>query len=387
MPLIVRKAQAVHGQCDNTQKNGCLTGQSDPQAESNGFYNWHCNGQHGGSNATTCNLIAGSKCSYPDTITDYINSCKGGIFADRIDDNDYYKWACDDEVCTRLRPFHGQCSTTKGQCARGEASTVSKQVESYANSGYYILPEVPNPKATSKTINEDEKYDLSTLDEIWSCEGGASKAYCRQSQSFDGECPTDPPAYNAKNDFINYCNQGYVTGQREDTDEYTWICRYSVRGFNDSCTRQKLGAPPASRIKSQGECSATRNQCRGGVVKNHKTQSITANYNNGSRIYDRNFTFYTWDCEGSGSSATTQKCKDISSVMIGECDNTEVDQCAGGILYNLADSDTHYRWMCFGFAPRSSNPTQRDKGNIAYCSKPKFQVIEDDNGVQTIRPF
>ena len=378
-----QKAQAVNGQCNNTQKNGCLTGRSDPQAESSGFYNWYCRGENDGRDAT-CQLIAGSKCNYPDTITNYINSCKSGTFADRIDDNDYYKWACDDEVCTRLKPFHGQCSTTKGQCARGIADTVSKQVESYANSGYYILPEVPNPKATSKTINETEKYDLSTLDEIWSCEGGASKVYCRHTQSFNGECPTDPPEYNAKNDFINYCKQGYVRNTREDTDEYTWSCNYSNRGSSDTCTRQKLDAPPASQIKSQGECSATRRQCRGGVVSNYKSQRITAKYNNGTTVSDRSYTLYTWECVGSGSSATTQKCKDINGVVVGECDNTEVDQCAGGILYNLADSDTHYKWLCFGVAQRSN---QRYNGNIAYCSKPKFQVIEDNDGVQSIRPF
>ena len=379
-----QKAQAVNGQCDETQKNGCFAGRSDPQDESNGFYNWYCRGEHGGSDET-CQLIAGSKCNYPDTITDYINSCKGGTtFSDRIDDNDYYKWACGDEVCTRLKPFHGECSTTKGQCARGIAGTVSEQVESYANSGYYILSEVPNPKSTSKTINENENYDLSTLNEIWSCEGGASKVYCKQTQSFDGECPSDPPEYNAKNDFINYCKQGYVTNKREDTDEYTWNCNASPRGTRDSCTRQKLDAKPASQIISQGECSATRNQCRGGTASNYTSKTITAKYNNGTRIYDRNYTLYTWDCAGSGSSAITQKCKDINGALVGECDNTEVDQCAGGILYNLTDSDTHYRWLCFGFIQRSD---QRNKGNIAYCSKPKFQVIEDEDGVQTIRPF
>ena len=332
------------------------------------------------------NSVQDLECNYPDTITDYINSCKNGTtFADRIDDNDYYKWACGDETCKRLKPFHGECSsTTKNQCARGVAGTVSKQVESYANSGYYILPEVPNPKATSKTINENEKYDLSTLDEIWSCEGGASKVYCRQTQSFNGVCPTDPPEYNAKNDFINYCKQGYVTSQRDSTDEYTWNCNASTRGTRDNCTRQKLDAPPASQIKSQGECSATRSQCRGGTVNNRKTKSITAKYNNGRIISDRPYSLYTWECTGSGSSATTQKCKDISSLMVGECDNTEVDQCAGGILYNLDDSDTHYRWLCFGSTPRRD---QRNKGNIVYCSKPKFQVIEDDEGVQSIQPF
>ena len=380
-----QKAQAVNGECNNTQKNGCLTGRSDPQAESNGFYNWYCRGQNGGNDAT-CQLITGSRCNYPDTIIDYINSCKNGTFADRIDDNDYYKWACDDELCKRLKPFHGECSSiTKNQCARGVAGTVSKQVESYVNSGYYILPEVPNPKAISKTINEDEKYDLSTLDEIWSCEGGASKVYCRQTQSFNGQCPTDPPEYNEKNDFINYCKQGYVISKRDDTDEYTWNCNQSIRGTRDTCTRQKLDAPPASQIKSQGECSATRSQCRGGIVDNRNTKRITAKYNNETTVSDRSYSLYTWECVGSGSSATTQKCKEISGVIVGECDNTEVDQCAGGILYNLADSDTHYRWLCFGVAQRSSN--QRDRGNIAYCSKPKFQVIEDDEGVQSIRPF
>ncbi len=382
-----QKAQAVNGQCDSTQKDGCLTGQSDPQAESNGFYNWYCRGEHDGSDAT-CKLSAGSRCNYPDTIADYINSCKSGTTSsDRIDDNNYYRWACGDEECQRLKPFHGECSPTqKGQCARGIAGTVEKQVESYVNSGYYILPEVPNPKATSKAINENEKYDLSTLDEIWSCEGGASKVYCRQTQTFDGECPTDPPTYNAKNDFINYCKQGYVANIRgDDTDEYTWSCYYSYGGrIRDACTRQKLGAPPASQIKSQGECSATRRQCRGGTVGNYKTKRIATKYNNGGRISDRTLTLYTWECVGSGSSATTQKCKDVSSVFVGECDNTEVDQCAGGILYDLDDSDTHYRWLCFGSTPKSD---QRNKGNIAYCSKPKFQVIEDSSGVQVIRPF
>ena len=390
-----QKAQPVNGQCDNTQKNGCLVGTAVPQAESNGFYNWHCEGEHGGSNATTCKLIAGSRCNYPDTIIDYINSCRGGTtFSDRIDDNDYYKWACGDEVCERLKPFHAQCGTTEGQCARGEAGTVSSHIEDYAQSGYYILPELPNPEFTSRTLNNKAEFNLSTLDKMWSCEGGASKVYCRQRQYFDGQCPNDPPEHNAKNDFVHYCKQGYVTAIRTtNLDEYQWSCYQSGRGQRDTCTRQKTGQgapPPASQIKSQGECSATANQCRGGTVENRSREVITYKLNSGGRIFDRTYSMTTWDCVGSGSSATTQSCTNIgNTVILAECNDTVVDSCAGGVVSNLEDSDTHYRWLCFGQGDNlSTSSTSRRTGNVVYCSKPRFQVIEDrTTGEQVIHPF
>ena len=401
-----QKLLPVNGACDNTKKNGCSVGSFDPLSAttSGGFHRWHCNGKNGGINATDCQIASGSLCNYPDTITDYINSCRSGAtFSDRIDDNDYYKWACGSENCKRLKPFHGECSTTPGQCTRGVAGTVSTHIESYANSGFYILPEVAKPiLTTSKTINDANEYSLSTLDaRIWSCEGGLSKAYCRAHQGFTAECPTDPPIFNANNDFINYCRQGYVYQKSSDQIEYTWRCRGTNSNSTDNCTRQKLTAPPASSIKSQGECSFSRNQCRGGNVKNRASTTISYKYVSGRKydstlgqyvpnIQDGNRTLYTWECEGAvGSTSNKQKCKQITSTFDGVCDNTNTDSCAGGILYNLDDSDTHYRWICFGHRKSDDKRTQANvpHGHIVYCSKPKFQVINETDGTQTIRAF
>ena len=456
-----RKDKSINGSCDNSTKNGCLTGTSANTGTNTAGdkWIWHCIGSNGGTNATdceknipvnavcgntkdtctsgeldsdsvtttqdgtpqwvckgmhdgnneTCTLDTSSKCNYPDTVTGYINSCKTGATHKSKQDNDtHYQWACVDDVsgqeelCQRLKFFYGECGLTKDTCKKGERGTVSQHTEDYLNSGYHILPELPgDAKTKSKELNDGNNYALSTLDYLWSCEGGLSKVYCRSVQSFAGECPVHDPEQgdvdtSDQHDFINYCKTGHMNNKRSDNTKYTWSCngngRFNSSSYRVQCTRPLDGAPPASLIKFQGECSNQRYQCRGGTVSNSKSPQIPVNYiqksGNTVQIRTRNQTIYTWDCVGTvpsdtGSVAATQKCKHSSAMFNGECDTTNVDNCAGGVLYDLTDSDAHYRWMCFGQNAGSSadrNVNQRVGGHIVYCSKPKFTITDDADG-------
>ena len=290
-----QKAKPVNGACNNAVRNGCRTGQANSNAiaDTNTHYKWHCVGQHGGTNVTTCQKLKPINGACNNAVR---NRCQTGLLKDVADSDTHYKWQCIGQhggttvtTCQKLKPINGACNNAvQNRCQAG------------------LLKDV---------ADSDTHYK-------WQCvgqHGGRSATNCQKFKPVNGAC---------NNAVQNGCRTGQANSNAiaDSNTHYKWHC-VGQHGGTTASNCQKL--KPVN-----GACNNTvQNGCRTGQA-------------NSNAIADSS-THYKWQCVGQHGGTTATTCQKLKPIN-GACNNAIQNRCQTGLLKDVADSDTHYKWQCVG---------------------------------------
>ncbi len=349
----------INGQCDNSKKNGCLLGQFNDAVleDSEEFYKWHCEGEHGGTTATDCQKDKPLNGACNNNVK---NGCSAGTpNPTAVADTDtHYKWQCDgqhggqnSDTCQKRKPINGQCkNATKNGCLRGTAN-----IKAIADTGthyrwrcdgqhggrhsgtcQFIKPIDGQCKNATKNgclkgrANEKAIADTGTHYR-WRCDGqhgGRNSSTCQIRKPINGQC---------KNAYRNGCLRGLANERAipDTSTHHRWRCDGQHGGRNSGTCQ--------IRKPINGQCNnSLRNGCRTGRA-------------NDKAIPDDAY-YYVWRCDGQyggHNSSTCYKRKPIN----GQCNNANKNGCLKGRANEkaIADISTHYRWRCDGmFGGRNS---------------------------------
>ena len=342
----------INGQCDNSKKNGCLLGQFNDAVleDSEEFYKWHCEGEHGGTTATDCQKDKPLNGACNNNVK---NGCSAGTpNPTAVADTDtHYKWQCDgqhggqnSDTCQKRKPINGQCkNATKNGCLRGTANAGAiadtgthyrwrcdgQHGGRHSGTCQFIKPIDGQCKNATKngclrgTANAGAIADTGTHYR-WRCDGqhgGRNSSTCQLRKPINGQC---------KNAYRNGCLRGLANERAipDTSTHHRWRCDGQYGGRH-SGTCQK-------RIPINGQCkNATRNGCLTGIA-------------NDKAILDDAY-YYVWRCDGQyggHNSSTCYKRKPIN----GQCNNVRRNACRTGRANAgaIADTSIHYRWRCDG---------------------------------------
>ena len=359
----------INGQCNNAQRNGCLAGDVDDAviADTEEFYKWHCEGEHGGTTATDCQKgkpLNGS-CN-----NNAQNECSAGTpNPTAVADTDtHYKWRCDgqyegqnSETCQFIKPITGQCNNAqRNRCQAGTANdeAVADTNTLYKwrcdgqhggqNSGACQFRKPINGQCNNSQRNacrvgraNDGAVADTSADYRWRCDGqhGGRSVTCQKKKPINGVCN------NARQ---NTCRTGRVNaGAVADTSaDYRWRCDGQHGGRSVTCQKKK---------PINGVCNnARQNTCRTGRVNAGAVADTSADYR--------------WRCDGQhgGRSVTCQKKKPINGV----CNNARQNTCRTGRVNAgaVADTSADYRWRCDGQHGGRSVTCQKKKPINGVCN-------------------
>ena len=356
----------VNGTCDNSLRNGCSAGTSNDGAiaDTTAFYKWHCEGLHGGTTVTDCQIripINGA-CNNSQR-----NGCSAGTANDDAiaDTTAFYKWHCEGlhsgttaENCQIRIPINGACNNNqRNGCSAG-------------------------------SLNDGAIADTTAFYK-WHCEGlhgGTTAESCQIRIPINGAC---------NNNQRNGCSAGSPNdGAIADTGtHYKWHCEGLHGGTTAESCQIRIPTNGACNNNQRNGCSAgspndgaiadtstyykwhcdglhggtTAENCQiripiNGVCNNNQRNGCSAGSPNDSAIADTG-THYTWHCEGLHGGSTATGCRKAIPIN-GVCDNSRQNGCASGTSNDRAadDTDTHYKWYCVG-----SNGGTTDTS----CEKPK----------------
>ena len=292
----------IDGVCDNSQRNGCSTGDPDDAviADTETHYRWHCEGLHGGTTATGCQRELPPQPVNGACNNSQRNACTSGNPSDSAisDTSTHYRWHClglnggtTAEDCQIARPVNGVCNNSKRNgCSVG----------------------TPDANAISDT-NTYYRWHCVGL------RGGNTATSCQIEKPVNGAC---------NNSVRNGCSTGTPDANAiSDTNTYyRWHC-VGLHGGNTatSCQIEK----PVN-----GACNnSVRNGCSNGTP-------------DANAISDTN-TYYRWHCIGLHGGNTATSCQ-IEKPVNGACNNSVRNGCTVGTPSPISDSLTHHRWHCEG---------------------------------------
>ncbi len=343
--------RSIDGQCDNSRKNGCVTGEANDGAiaDTEEFYLWHCVGINKGETATDCRkrIPINGQCDNSKR-----NSCLVGQVNDEAsaDTIEFYKWHCEGEHggrtasnCKKGKPLNGVCNNNvKYRCSIGTPNpTAVKNTKTHykwkcngKNGGRIsgtcqVGVEVRGACDNSRrngcrigTANAGAVADTSAYYR-WKCNGkngGESSGTCQISKPADGQCD---------NTRRNGCQSGTANdGVVADTNVYyRWRCDGNGGQNSGTCQMRK---------QVRGQCDNTRrNGCQAGTANARAVADTTV--------------YYRWRCEGQNGGGNSGTCQIRTSVN-GQCDNSRRNGCLTGTsnARAVADTSTHYKWHCVG---------------------------------------
>ena len=342
----------VNGTCDNSVQNGCSAGTANASAiaDTNTYYKWHCEGLHGGTTATGCQIRKpiNGVCDNSQE-----NSCSTGTANDAaISDTDtHYRWYCEGlhggttaRTCQRAIPVPGVCDNSQqNSCSAGTANDAAiADTNTYYR--WHCVGQHGGPTATGCQIRKpidgvcdnsqrngcsagtDDDAAIGDTDTHyrWHCAGqhdGTTATGCQIRKPINGVCD---------NSVQNGCSAGTANDSAiADTNTlYKWHC---VGEHSGTTARNCQKAIPIN-----------------GVCDNTRRNGCSAGTSDDSAIADTN-THYTWHCVGQHDGTTATSCQ-IRKPINGACDNSQQNGCSAGTVDDaaIADTNTLYKWHCVG---------------------------------------
>ncbi len=289
--------RSVDGECDNSRKNGCVTGEANDGAiaDTEEFYLWHCVGINNGETATDCRkrIPINGQCDNSKR-----NSCLVGQVNDEAarDTEEFYKWHCEGE--------HG--GRTASNCKKGKA----------------FCDNTRRNGCQAGTANDEVVADTNIYYR-WRCDGdgGQNSGTCQMRKQVRGQCD---------NTRRNGCQAGTANARAvaDTSTYYRWRCEGQNGGGNSGTCQ--------IRTSVNGQCDNTRrNGCLTGT-------------SNARAVADTS-THYKWQCVGEHGGRTATNCQRPRQIR-GQCDNSLRNGCRTGTANARAIADTgrHYRWRCDG---------------------------------------
>ncbi len=378
-----QKAIPVNGACDNSKRNGCSTGDSNDAAivDTNTYYRWHCVGQHGGSTATGCQIRKpiNGVCNNNQKYSCSTGTSNASAIADT---NTFYKWHCEGlhggtaaTNCQIRKPINGACNNSqRNACSAGDSDDaavadtatlykwhcVGEHGGTTARNCQKAIPingvcdNNQRNSCSAGTANDAAIADTNTLYK-WHCvglNGGTTVRNCQKAIPINGVCD------NSKQ---NGCTTGTPSDAAADdtSTHYKWYCLGSNGGtIATDCEKAK----PVNGI-----CDNTRrNGCSAGTA-------------NASAIADTN-TLYKWHCEGLHGGATVTDCEKTRSTD-GACDNSRINRCRNGTTLNdIDDTDTLYKWQCVGLNGGRTLTCSKSKADCSFHKYFCDEGSEEDTG-------
>ncbi|MCK9578304.1 PKD domain-containing protein [bacterium] len=378
--LAQLKVNPVNGQCGSSNGGTfsllptsglCNSGTPSIVASTGSGWTWTCTGLNGGSNAG-CYAYKESS-----PVNGQCGSSNGGSFssapttglcnigtASSITGSGPWYWSCSGTNggltanCSAqkiLTPTNGQCGSsnggsfssapTTGLCNIGTASSITGSGPWYwscsgtnggltANCSAQKILTPTNGQCGSSNGGTFETAPTSGLCSsgytngvtgsgpwYWVCYGqnGGGNDSCsaiKQATPINGQCGSSNGGSFSSTPTYGLCSSGTVSGLMFTENGWSWICKGSNGGINDSCSATKV-------VAINGQCGSSN----GGSFSNTPTvglcESGIASAISGSGPW-------TWSCKGSNGGTTSYCSATKIAAVDGKCG------CAHGQTFNIA---------------------------------------------------